>query len=102
VRRFRSRCGSVLSLSWGLLGYHLGSAIGGFGVGPLLAVVGFAVALGVHRAGFFAITRQPQPIDPDSFSADVAAEHRVSPDAARSFHGAPQGKVIDVEYRVVS
>lgn len=75
---------------------------GGIGVGPLLAVVGFAVALGVHRAGFLAITLQPQPIDPDSFPADVAAEYRMSPDTARSFHGAPQGKVIDVECRVVS
>jgi hypothetical protein len=92
----------ALSLYWGLLGYHLGAAVGGFGVGPLLAVVGFAVALGVHRAGFLAIASQPQPIDPDCFPADVAAEYRMSPDAARSFHGAPQGKVIDVEYRVVS
>lgn len=92
----------ALSLYWGLLGYRLGAAMGGFGVGPLLAVVGFAVALGVHRAGFLAITSQPQPIDPDSFPADVAAEYRMSPDAARSFHGAPHGKVIDVEYRVVS
>jgi len=71
-------------------------------LGPLLAVVGFAVALGVHRAGFLAIVSQPQPIDPDSFSADVAAEHRMSPYAARPFHGAPHGKIIDAEYRVVS
>jgi hypothetical protein len=92
----------ALSLYWGLLGYHLGSAIGGFGVGPLLAVVGFAVALGVHRAGFLAIALQPQPIDPDSFPADVAAEYRTSPYADRSFDGAPQGEIIDVEYRVVS
>lgn len=92
----------ALSLYWGLLGYHLGAAVGGFGVGPLLAVVGFVVALGVHRAGFLAITSQPQPIDPGSFSVDVAAEYRMSPDAARPFHGAPRGKVIDVEYRVVS
>jgi hypothetical protein len=33
---------------------------------------------------------------------DFVAEHRMSPDAARSFHGAPQGESIDVEYRVVS
>jgi hypothetical protein len=92
----------ALSLYWGLLGYHLGVARDQLGVGPLLAGVGFAVALGVHRAGFLAITSQPQPIDPDSFSADVAEEYRMSPDAARSFHGAPQGEIIDVEYRVVS
>ena len=92
----------VLTLNWGLLGYHLGAAMGAFGVRPLLAIVAFAVALGVHRAGFLAITSQPQPIDPDSFSADVAEEYRMSPDAARSFHGAPQGESIDVEYRVVS
>jgi hypothetical protein len=92
----------ALSLYWGLLGYHLGAVVGGFGVGPLLAVMGFAVALGVHRAGFLAIASQPQSIEPDSFPADIAAEYRMSPDAARSFHSAPQGKVIDVEYRVVS
>jgi hypothetical protein len=92
----------ALSLYWGLLGYHLGAAMGGFGVGPLLAVVGFAVALGVHRAGFLAIVSQPRPIDPGSFSADVAAEHRMSPCATRSFHGAPHCKIIDAEYRVGS
>jgi hypothetical protein len=64
--------------------------------------VGFAVALGVHRAGFLAIAARSQPIHLDSFPADVAAEYWMSPDAARSFHGAPQGEVIDVEYRVVS
>ena len=100
--RFSAVLSLALSLYWGLLGYHLGAATGQLGVGALLAIVGFAVALGVHRAGFLAITPQPQPIDPDSFPADVAAEYRMSPDAARSFHGAPQGKVIDVEYRVVS
>ena len=101
-----TRLSAVLSLAvslyWGLLGYHLGAATGQLGVGALLAVVGFAVALGVHRAGFLAILSQPQPIDPGSFSADAAAEHRMSPYAARSFHGAPQGKIIDAEYRVVS
>jgi hypothetical protein len=100
--RLSSVLSLALSLYWGLLGYHVGVATGQPGVGPLLAVVGFVVALGVHRAGFLAITSQPQPIDPGSFSVDVAAEYRMSPDADRSFHGASQGKVIDVEYRVVS
>jgi hypothetical protein len=63
--------------------------------------LGFAVARR-SSSGFLAIISQPQPIDPDSFSADVAAEYRMSPYAARSFHGAPQGKIIDAEYRVVS
>jgi len=68
----------ALSLYWGLLGYHLGAATGQLGVGPLLAVVVFAVAAGVRRAGFLALASQPQSIDPDSLSDDFAAEHQMS------------------------
>ena len=90
----------ALSLYWGVLGCHMGAATRHLCVGALLAVVSFAVALGVHRASFLSIAQQP--IDPDSLSLDVSADCRMSPYTARSFHGAPQGKVIDVECRVVS
>ncbi len=92
----------VLSLYWGLLGYHLGVAIGGLAVGPLLAVVGFAVGFGVHRGGFLALASASRPVDPGAFSGDVEAEQGTSPYAARRSHGEPQGEVIDAEYRVVS
>lgn len=91
----------ALSLYWGLLGFHLGSALGGIGVGVLLAVAGFVVGLGVHRGGAFAATSQPRPIDRPS-SADVAAEPRMSPYPARTVHGISQGEIIDADYRVVS
>lgn len=100
--RLSSILSLALSLYWGLLGYHVGVATGQPGVGPLLAVVGFVVALGVHRAGFLSIISRPRPIDSGSFSVDVAEEDRMSPYAARPFHGAPQRKIIDAEYRVVS
>src|SRR5690606_28512087 len=40
----------VLSLYWGLLGFHLGASVGGGVAGAVLAVTVFVVALGVHRS----------------------------------------------------
>jgi hypothetical protein len=91
----------VLSLYWGLLGFHLGAALGGVGAGALLAVVGFVVGLGVHRVGVPAGSPQRAPVSRGS-SGDLQAEPVVSPYAPRSVHGMPPADVIDAEYRVIS
>jgi len=90
----------VLSLYWGLLGFHLGASVGGVVAGAVLAVTVFVVALGVHRAGFPAVTPQESTID-DVSPADVAADPRLSPYRAQPSHSI-QGEIIDAEYRVVS
>lgn len=100
--RFSAVLSLALSLYWGLLGYHLGVAVGGFGVGPLLAVVSFAVGLGVHRAGFLAVDPRLRPVQSDHFADDAATEERMPRGAAGTFDAAPRGLVIDAEYRVVS
>ncbi len=51
----------ALSAYWGLLGYHLGTATGELGVGPLLAVVGFVAGAGVHRGGFAQLLARRTP-----------------------------------------
>ena len=91
----------ALSLYWGLLGYHLGAATGQFVAGPLLAVVAFLIALGIHRDGFSAPAPRHAPMEappPDSHDdlgpANLGAE--------RPRRRVPQGEVIDAEYRVVS
>jgi hypothetical protein len=91
----------VLSLYWGLLGFHLGAALGGVGAGALLAVVGFVVGLGVHRAGVPAGSplRAAGVRGP---SGDIETEPLMSPYAPRSVHGMPPADVIDAEYRVIS
>lgn len=91
----------ALSLYWGLLGFHLGAALGGVAAGAMLAIAGFVVGLGVHRGGVFAAPLQQRPVDRDP-SADGAEEPRMSPYPARPLHGTPHGEVIDAEYRVVS
>lgn len=91
----------VLSLYWGLLGFHLGAALGGVAAGALLAIAGFVVGLGVHRGGVFAAPLQQRPVDRGP-SADGAEEHRMSHFPPRPLHGPPHGEVIDAEYRVVS
>ncbi len=92
----------ALSLYWGLLGFHLGAAVGGFAAAPLFAVVAFAVGLGVHHAGLLSLAARPRPIEPDSFPDDLARAEQSSPYAARSLRGMPQGEIIDAEYRVLS
>jgi len=91
----------ALSLYWGVLGFHLGAALGGVAAGALLAVTGFVVGLGVHRGGVLAAPLQQRPVDRGP-SADSAEEPRMSPYPPRPLHGTPHGEVIDAEYRVVS
>ena len=54
----------ALSLYWGLLGYHLGASSGEIGVGPVLAVLGFAIGAWVHREGF--LGGAPTPLPPSA------------------------------------
>lgn len=90
----------ALSLYWGLLGFHLGAALGGVVAGTVLAVTAFVVALGVHRVGVL-VGSQPRAIDGAPLE-DVAEEPRVSPYPARPSHSMHHGEIIDAEYRVVS
>ncbi len=92
----------VLSLYWGLLGFHLGVAVGGIAVAPLFAIGAFVLGLGVHRAGLHGITAMPRPIEPDSFPDDLADVQQSSPYASRPLRGVPPGEIIDAEYRVIS
>ena len=93
----------ALSLYWGFLGYHLGAATGEFGVAPLLAVVGFLVAIWVHIEGFYRPSaraqRAPdlQPVEQPGYEqpGDLRA-------AAGAASMSASAEVIDVEYRVVS
>ena len=70
--------------------------------GLLLAIVGFAAGLGVHRAGFVAGGSRPKPVLSEQGSVDAATEEGMSREPARPFDAAPRGPVIDAEYRVVS
>ncbi len=87
----------ALSLYWGLLGYHLGASAGEFGVGPLLAVLGFAIGAWVHRAGFLGGVPAAQASEPDPVVEETESVH-----AERLFPGESVGEIIDAEYRVVS
>jgi hypothetical protein len=94
---------AVLSLYWGFLGYHAGAATGELGVGPLLAVVGFAAGAWAHRDGFLMLAARRVQAEDRVPAAEAAhaprhidlAEHRPSQDEESS-------EIIDVEYRVVS
>jgi hypothetical protein len=101
-----TRLSAVLSLAlssyWGLLGYHLGASIGGTGVAPLLAVLGFAVGAWAHRDGFRGATAGQRASAADSAPTDVAPQRRSVSPLARPFSDEADGEVIDVEYRVVS
>ncbi|MCP5057569.1 MAG: hypothetical protein GY937_12710 [bacterium] len=87
----------ALSLYWGLLGYHLGASTGEFGVGPLLALLGFAIAAWVHRDGFLGGVPAASLSEPGAAAEDTEPIH-----ANRLFPGEPDGEIIDAEYRVVS
>ena len=91
----------ALSLYWGLLGYHLGAATGEFGVGPLLAVLGFAIGAWVHRDGFIGGASVGRPLDAMP-PAPASAPQPVAPATAAAFSREPEGEIIDAEYRVVS
>jgi len=88
----------ALSLYWGFLGYHLGAATGEFGVAPLLAVVGFLVAIWVHIEGFYRPSAHAQRA-PDFQPVEQPGDPRAAAGPARISASA---EVIDVEYRVVS
>lgn len=92
----------VLSLYWGLLGFHLGAAVGGIAVAPLFAVGAFVLGLGVHHAGLQGIMARPQTDESDSFPDDPADVRQSSPYASRPLRGMPPGEIIDAEYRVIS
>lgn len=91
----------VLSLYWGLLGFHLGTTMGGIGAGALLAGAGFVVGLGVHRAGFPAGSPHQAAVDRGP-SGDFEADPIASTSTPRPVHGLPPADVIDAEYRVIS
>jgi len=92
----------ALSLYWGLLGYHLGAATGEFGVGPLLAALGFALGAWVHRDGFPGGASAGRPLDAMPPADSTSAPQPVAPATAAAFRREPEGEIIDAEYRVVS
>lgn len=92
----------ALSLYWGLLGYHLGAATGEFGVGPLLAALGFAIGAWVHRDGFLGGASAGRPLGTTPPEDSANAPQPAAPATAAAFSREPEGEIIDAEYRVVS
>ncbi|MCP5056685.1 MAG: hypothetical protein GY937_08150 [bacterium] len=92
----------ALSFYWGLLGYHVGSATGEFGVAPLLAGLGLAIGAWLHRDGFAGTIRTARVAGPGSVSGGIAVHQRVSARTDRPFPGRRDDDIIDAEYRVVS
>jgi hypothetical protein len=92
----------VLSLYWGLLGFHLGVAVGGIAIAPLFAVGAFVLGLGVHRAGLHEIMARPRTSEPDPVADEPADVQQSSQYAPRPLRGMPPGEIIDAEYRVIS
>lgn len=92
----------VLSLYWGLLGYHLGVATGGLPVGVLLGAAGFVVGLGIHRGGYLAGGLASRPVSAGQPLQEASPEQRATSEASRAVDDAARGPIIDVEYRVVS
>ena len=91
----------ALSLYWGLLGYHLGASSGEIGVGPVLAVLGFAIGAWVHREGFLGGAPTPLPPQPGPLAGDTTVHQRASAHSDRPPPGKSEGEIIDAEYRVV-
>jgi hypothetical protein len=93
----------ALSLYWGFLGYHLGTATGEFGAAPFLAVVAFLAAIWVHIEGFYRPSAKTQPVADSPFvePPDLAQPRDPRP-AAGAASASASSEVIDVEYRVVS
>ncbi|RIL03537.1 MAG: hypothetical protein DCC71_14915 [Proteobacteria bacterium] len=92
----------VLSLYWGLLGYHLGVATGGLPAGVLLGAAGFVVGLGIHRSGYLVGGLASRPVSTGHPSHDESTEQCAPIEQPRAVDDAPRGPIIDVEYRIVS
>lgn len=92
----------ALSLYWGLLGYHVGVAAGGFAGGVLLGGVGFVVGIGVHRGGYLGGGRASRPVAAGHVSRGGSAGQGAKSEPPRMVDDVPSGPIIDVEYRVVS